>query len=382
MALNAEIFAKLVGATVEPLANKRIASRLINRDYAQDLSAKGDVINIPIPGAITPIDVVPSNIPPVNAEPQAETAKVTLDFWKETSFAVTDRDLSNLGAGNNYVSQQIAAALEALTDEIDRSILGLYKSVPYSVGTPGTNPFASNNTATILAASQKLTENKAPGSSRQLILDPAAYATALGLPQMQATYAYGSRDAIVDGLIPRALGFNWHESQNVLTHVKGVASGTPVTVGTQAIGAKVVSLTGFTANTTGILNAGDILTFAGSTQSYTVLATANSGAGGATNVSIYPALVAAIPDATAVTIANGGKVNLAFDPNAFTFVSRAIDLPVAGGSVPYETTISDPQTGLVLRAMMVREHYRMSFRLSCLWGVAVIRPQLAVRVYG
>jgi hypothetical protein len=382
MALNSDIFAKLVAMTLPALANTRVASRLVSMDHARELAKQGDVLNIPIPGAITATDVTPANVPPVTGEPQPTTARVTLDNWKEAAFTITDRDLSSLGTSNNFLQMQIGSALESITDAIDQSVLALYQGVPYSVGTPGTNPFNGNSTATILAASQKLTENKAPKNNRNLILDPAAYNAALGLPQFQATYAYGSSEAVKDAVIPRALGFNWHESQNVRSHVKGVASGTPVTVGTQAIGAKIVALTGFTANTTGILNKGDVITFAGSTQTYTVLATANSGAGGATNVSIYPALKAAVPDATAVTVANGGTVNIAFDPAAFTFVSRDIDLSTIGGTVPYETTIADPQTGVVLRLMIVREHYQMTMRMSCLWGVATIRPELAVRVMG
>jgi len=83
---------------------------------------------------------------------------------------------------------------------------------------------------------------------------------------------------------------------------KGVATGTPLTSGSYAIGASAITMSGFTASVTGQLKAGDVLKFGNHTKVYQVTADTSSNSSGVAVVNIYPKLTKAVPSATAVTV--------------------------------------------------------------------------------
>lgn len=71
--------------------------------------------------------------------------------------------------------------------------------------------------------------------------------------------------------------------------------------GAHAIGDSTISLTGFTANTSGVLKAGDLLTFAGDTKVYMITADVDTGVAETTKtVSIEPPLQTALANTDAV----------------------------------------------------------------------------------
>jgi hypothetical protein len=71
---------------------------------------------------------------------------------------------------------------------------------------------------------------------------------------------------------------------------RGSWSGTPLVNGAAQTG-RTISLKGFTAVTTGVAKAGDLLKFSGHTKVYMVTADANSDVSGNATVSIEPALM-------------------------------------------------------------------------------------------
>jgi hypothetical protein len=44
--------------------------------------------------------------------------------------------------------------------------------------------------------------------------------------------------------------------------------------------------------------------------------------------------------------------------------------------------MTDPQTGLSMRLEVSRQHKQVVYSLDALWGVKLIRPELAVRIAG
>ena len=84
---------------------------------------------------------------------------------------------------------------------------------------------------------------------------------------------------------------------------RGIATGSPVVSGGSQVGT-MINLTGFTASTTGIMKAGDLIKFAGHSKVYMVTADANSAVAGATTLTIFPPLIASPADAEVVTVSS------------------------------------------------------------------------------
>ena len=45
-------------------------------------------------------------------------------------------------------------------------------------------------------------------------------------------------------------------------------------------------------------------------------------------------------------------------------------------------TMTDPQTGLSMRLEVYRQYKQVVYELDALWGVELIRPELATRIAG
>ena len=119
---------------------------------------------------------------------------------------------------------------------------------------------------------------------------------------------------------------------------------------------------------------GDIVTFAGHTQTYVVRKVA------AGSFEIYPGLSVAVTDNTAITKLGDHKVNLAFHRDAVIFATRPL---AAQNMTPGQTSILstvDPVSGLALRLEVSRQFKQVNWSFDVLYGAEVLRPELIVRV--
>jgi len=85
---------------------------------------------------------------------------------------------------------------------------------------------------------------------------------------------------------------------------QGVATGTPLVDGVHAVGDNTILCDAFTASTTDIMKAGDIVKFASHTKVYMLTADSDSVALGATTLNIVPPLIEALADNEAVTVSS------------------------------------------------------------------------------
>lgn len=90
----------------------------------------------------------------------------------------------------------------------------------------------------------------------------------------------------------------------VHSNPSGVATGTPVANGSQALGVETISTAGWTASTANILKSGDVLRFANHNKVYQVVLDATSNASGVASLRVSPALVQAVPANTAIIVNN------------------------------------------------------------------------------
>jgi hypothetical protein len=387
MPLGSDIFSRLVGRVATVARENCVLPRLINTDFAAELAERGQTINIPISQQLTARNITPGFTPPSTDEPTPTTVPITLDNWRESAFVVTDKNLSGLDDPNSYINRQLEEAGRAIANAVDLSIWGQYVKVPFFSGTAGTTPFASSTQA-LQDTERVLLSNSTPVGRRALVLDPFAHANALGLPAFQNAMAFGSNEVVREGIITRALGYDWATNQNAPNHVAGNGGGSPVTNGVQAIGTTSIPFQGGSNNITNYYRQGDIITFAGSSTPYVVTANVNTNGSGAGTIPIsngYPnrtaGLLSEVGTGIAITRVASHRVNLAFHPDAFGFASR-IASDLYGVRAGQEMTWPDPVSGLVLLARVIPYHYQTYFSVSCLWGVGAIRTDYACRLLG
>lgn len=305
----------------------------------------------------------------------------------------------------------------ALANKLDqRCALMAMQNTAQLVGTPGTTPGFSGTDAFLIysQAGQKLDEMGFPlKGGRTLIITPAmrvgwlAYSKQFFNPQnvLGKQWKEGMPD-------DTALGYKWWIDQNVPVQTIGALGGTPTLNGANQTGTSILT-TGWTASTNGILNVGDVVSFAncfavnpqsrlstGSLAQFVVQATANSDGGGNSALTLFPALVpfgqfqnvTASPAVNALisvynTAAAGqGALSalstpqaLCFHKQAFAFVSFPGDVP-EGVDMGYEDR--SEEIGVSLRFVRIFDGYRDMWinRFDVYYGTGPLYSEGACRV--
>lgn len=382
MALS-DLFPVIVGRSAQVVRANSIMPRLVNRDLAADLTVQGSTVNVPVPATYTAQDVVPGPTPPPGNTPADEVVPVQLNFWKDAYFHLNDREMTSLASNSDYVPTSMQAAAEAIASAVDLSILDLYKQTSNLANNSAAGPFnspfsAGNGTLFAQRAALILSLNKAPLTDRHIVLDPFAYSDATGLPQLQQAQSSGTTETIREGIITRALGFSWHQDQNVPTHIRG---GVPVTAiavnnaGGYPIGARIIAIDGLSAMPV----VGDIFRFASNNTPFAVVSVAGSLPNAV--ITLGRPLPFVVADNEVLTFYADHVPCLAFHRDAIAFASRPAENPLQLPGVMMMTYLDD-QSGLALTVEIKREHHRTGFYISCMWGRSLIRSQWVTRIGG
>jgi len=373
---------------LDALRHNSVMPRLVNADFGTEVKEKGEVIQVPVPSVMAATNVVPGAYAPDPQNVAPSTAAIPLDSWMEAPFTLSEKELAQVIEG--VVPIQLSAAVEALAVQINSSILANYKSVYGYVGTAGTTPFASTLTAATNAR-EILGIQLAPTANRRIVLNPAAEANALALPAFSQYLQSGDKAVITEGEIGRKLGFDWFMDQQIPTQVAGALTGTVTVNGSNPAGQGATLVNGCPQGTVSIAsaasssfapNVGDILTFAGDSQTYVIVSGNALGASATGTFTISPALQVAQSGGAAVTLVASHAVNLAFARDAFAFASRPVKPMNIGRNIDEEFYVADPVSKITMRLSYRQEFHRTRFAFDCLWGTAILRPQLACRIAG
>ncbi len=118
---------------------------------------------------------------------------------------------------------------------------------------------------------------------------------------------------------------------------------------------------------------GDIITFAGDTQTYVVTADATQ-ASAATDVTvnIEPGLKIALEGSEAVTVKATHTVNLAFHKEAIALATAPFEKDFNPNPSVF---MRDPVTGLVIRLEVVRQNKQTMWEFDVLYGTKLVRPE-------
>lgn len=354
--------------TLPRLIDNLVFPNLVHKDYSNDfVTGKGAKIQVKKPVVL-------------KAEEFDESTGVKAQDIKEQSVEVALDKLATVdiefgaieGATNVDDINRLFAepAAVALAEKINRDGLELYKDIPYVAGTAGTTPSSLSDIAAVRKA---LNEQKVPVAGRVAVWDTEADSKFTTIDAIVNAEKSGSTQALREGSIGRIFGLDNYMSQAVKTHKKGTLSA--AVKPKAAVKAGATSLTLAATAVTGTLVKGDILTILNDTYVVKSDATADSNE---ITVSIYPALKKDITTSTAVAVTGDHTANLAFNPNAFAFVTRPLAVP--SGVDCYVTSYN----GITLRVV---RGYNMQYKkemlsMDVLYGYATMYEELAVRVLG
>ncbi len=377
-----EVTPQLLAQGLLALREQAIMPQLVNRQYEAQAGPEGSSIDVPIPSAIAAVAVTPANTPPSTADTAPTSVSIVLDQWFEAPFYMTDKDMLEARAG--ILPMQASEAIKSLANNVDSFLLGKCTKFFGYVGTAGTTPFGSGvEIASATESRVVLNRQLAPLGDRRVVLDPDAEGAALALRAFHDMSFSGSNQGLIEGDLNRKLGFQWFMDQNVTTHTAGsITTGLIAKASTaQVVGDKTIICT--TAASTGQMDffAGDIITFAGDSQTYVVTAAiAESTAATDVTVAIEPGLVIALAGSEAVAIKATHVLNPIFHRDAIAFATRPLQASSHPGSIIQSAV--DPISGLALRLEVTREHKRDRWSFDLLYGAEVVRRELGARLAG
>jgi hypothetical protein len=384
------IVPKILARGLVSLREKCVLPRLVNGDYSMDAAKFGTTIDVPIPTAQPASDVVPGPTPPAPTNNNMVTVQIPLNRWKKSDFYLTDKEMREIDRNQAFLPMQVSEAVRSLANQVNADIHAEYRGIyGFHFGpTAALPPFNPTDGVTSATNARKiLNQQLCPLQNRRGVLNFDAEAAALALPAFSNVEQVGEQQAKIEGVIGRKFGIDWYADDQVAVHTS-----TPLTAGAATVNGAHAAGFGSTDNgrtgTVSIAKAtnasplvrGDILRFAGDLQTYVVVADVNLIVGN-TIVQIAPALKVAKAGGEAVTLEATHIANLVFHRDAFAFANR----PAAEGQFTGGNDISqitDPQTGISLALEVSRQHHQVVWEFSILYGVKLVRPELAMRLAG
>ena len=383
-----QLMPRIVSRGLLRLRETAILPRLVNSSLSAEAAQRGDSIKVPVSAPVTASDVVPSH---QMAAPPATTmsaVSVSLDHWKRAAFHLTDRGMLQIEAQSSFIPLQMTEAITALANAVNQSVLDLHPLIPKSIGAPGQTPFQSEPESSpevwhggraAIEARKQLNLAAAPKSGRFAIIDYEMEANALGLPQFHEAQKAGSASVPLDGEIGRKFGIDWFASDLLPHHQTSIGDVSVVANATQGDASLIL------ATPPGTVTAGDVFAKK-STQTPLYVITAVTAVQGNRNhskVTLGTPLAAAMSANDKVAFKRDFRVGLVMHRDAVALAMRPLtNGGLETGGSGHIMGVTDPQTGLSLRLEVSRQYKQTVWEFDVLWGVALLRPELAVKLYG
>ncbi len=184
----------------------------------------------------------------------------------------------------------------------------------------------------------------------------------------------GSDAMLRQGVILDVAGMPMRESGQLGSHTAGTVSGTLASL-VRAAGTTVLTTT---ADYSGTIVAGDVLTFAGDTNKYVVVSVS------AAAITINePGLVAGTTTGTkAITMVATHADNLAFNRGAIELAIRAPADPLGGDGADDVMMVQDPHSGLAFGISVYKGRKKAMIAVDALYGVKCWKPEHVALLMG
>ena len=371
----------------ESLSFLKTIPRTYDSSFAKSAPKIGDTLRVPIPQHAVVNHGRVASPAPMKTIVRPVTIQDQVNFSIQYTSAELALDIEEFD--KRYISQQVADL--AVTVEADVQALA-YQAVPNQTG----DPDAAWTKIAYANLAKKFCEDNGAGRGQKKMLTNNAADTSI-IPALSGLFNSQQqiKQQYEDGVMGVAAGFDWTSTTVAPVHTRGTANGAYLTNGVAQEGSTLAVDTG-----TGTMLTGDIITIAGvfavhpqtkQTLGYLrqFVVTADF-AGGAGNVSIYPAIVAsgseqnvtnAAADGQSVLVGGGASgnvygINLAYRPEAFSFVT--VDLPELTGWKNSRRQFE----GISMRVVEASDAINdMNLtRFDVMWGFGALRPEWACRI--
>lgn len=404
--LSASIIAK---AAVGILENELVMANAVFRGYEGEYDKKingytvGDTITIKKPTDFTVRSTITASAQDVT---EAKTS-IVVNQIAGVDFAFTSQQLTlNIGELSDRV---IRPAMIQIANQIDVSVMNLYKDIPQWVGTPGT---LVQSFAGFAKGAQNMDQRSVPQGGRSAVLAPADFWALAGSQTALFSQAINNK-SYREGEIGKIGGISTYMSQNAPTFTTGPMGGTPLinggsqntTYDTTGANTQTLITDGWTASAAARVVAGDVFTIANVfdvnpvtkatlpiLKQFVVKSNGSSDGSGNLTLTIAPQIItsgafqtcsAAPADNAALTFVGTANTNytnnLFFDRNAFALVTVPMARPPGAVDVSRQS-----KNGLSVRVIPFYDgtNDKSTWRLDVLYGTKTIDPRLAVRVSG
>lgn len=343
----------------------------VARNSSAARAALNESILVPVSTPTEAKDCAPSMNVPEPDDMKLDNVEIKITKSKNVSFGLTGEDYKGLENGigvSEVFAGKFEQAIRTLTNMIESDVAAEAAiSASRAFGTPGTAPFASD----LKDAAQVrkiLDDNGAPMSDRSLIIDTNAGVNLRGLTQLTNAGDAGTTMTLRQGQLFDLFGLSVKESAQIKSFTKGGASG--ATIGAAEIGATELTLkTGGSGN----LKAGDVITLAGDSNKYVVMADVAVSNGNKVKIA-QPGLRVAASDGAAITVGESSIRNVAFNRDAIQLVTRAPALPADDDSAVDSYMLTDSRSGMSYEVRVYNGYRKQRVEVACAWGVKAIKP--------
>jgi len=345
----------------------------------------GQVVYSPVAPVNTSASITPAMAIPDEADQVIGNASFNISKAKGVKFSWDGEEVRglNTGAGAQSVLRgQFAQALRVLVNEVEADLAGLQSTFSRAYGTPTTTPFGTANDFSDASYALKLLkDNGAPQSDNQLVINTAAGANFLG---KQGNYnTNGDASILRQGVFQTVSGMDIRESGQIVTQTAGAMASATSTSAAFTVGQTVIPLA--TAGT-GVVAAGDVITFANDTNQYVVASVSFAGSNPASGDSITlaaPGLRKAQGAATRlITVVATSARNMAFNRSAIVLATRLPERPAQGDLAIDVTTITDPRSGLSFEVSVYPGYRKVVYEVALAWGFANVKPEHTALLLG
>lgn len=221
--LTADIIAKQALAT---LTETLVMKPLIHTDLTKEFGRQkvGDTINVKKPATFEARDFDRARGIELQ-DYQEDSVPVTLDKFKDVSFAVTSEELA-LDI-ENFDEQLLTPAMQALALGVDTAILSLRDDLTQEVGT--NEAFPLTKPEVLIDAGRVLDQNFVPVDGRRAVVGPATKANWINTDLLKRADQSGSTEALRKANMGKDLfGFDAYYTNNIKTPTESGA-GLPTT---------------------------------------------------------------------------------------------------------------------------------------------------------
>ena len=355
-------------------------------DSSVNRAAVGQEVKVPVaPSSNSMIDTTPAMSVPSAADQTIGNTSVIITRSKAVPFSWEGNEQVGLNSGAGYLTiraNQIAQAMRTLANAVELDLAALYATTSRAAGTVGTVPFITN-TAALSAARKILVDNGAPTSDLQLVIDTNAGANLQTLFNINSARDKAAETLAGQGVLTMPSGVAIRESAQVYNPASGAMASATSTSAAFTVGQTVIPLA--TAGT-GVVAAGDVITFANDTNQYVVSAVSFAGANPASGDTITlaaPGLRKAQGVATrAITVLATSPRNMAFSRSAIVLATRMPERPQEGDMAIDVMTIQDPRSGLAFEVSMYPGYRKIRYEIALAWGVKNIKPEHTATLLG